>query len=109
VVVGARAFLEITCDGVRLLVRATPGAAKDDITGIWNGADGETRLAVKVTAAPDKGKANTAIIKLLAKRLGLPKSSMSIISGETSRLKTVAISGDYKRLAAALNLLTGEI
>jgi len=102
-------FYEITDGGFRLFVRATPGAAKNEISGIWNGANGEHRLAVKVTTAPDKGKANAAIVKLLAKCTGLPKSSLSIMSGETSRLKTIAISGDCDELAASLNALTGEL
>ncbi len=63
------------------------------------------RLAVKVAAPPDKGKANAAIIKLLAKTLGAPKSAFIIASGETSRLKTIDINGDANDLAAALAAL----
>ena len=95
-------------NGVRLDVRATPAAAADEIFGIWQGAKGEARLAVKVTAAPDKGKANAAIIKLLAKKLGLPKSALSVRAGETSRLKTIHIEGDPAEIAAALEKLAGE-
>lgn len=99
-------FHSQTRDGVRLHLRATPGAASDEITGIWDGA--EKRLAVKVTAPPDKGKANAAIIKLLAKKLGLPKSALSVRAGETSRFKTIHIEGEPDVLAAALEKLAGE-
>lgn len=103
-----RHLFETDNDGLRLIVRVTPGAAKNEISGIWQGED-DTRLGVKVTAPPDKGKANAAIIKLLSKALGLPKSSISIIAGETSRLKTLAISGDETEIVAALTSLIGEI
>ncbi len=94
--------------GVLVFARATPGAAKNDIAGPWAGSDGETRLSIRVTAAPDKGKANAAILKLLAKRLGVPKSSLSIASGETSRLKTIVIDGEQAVITAALEMLTGD-
>ena len=60
-------------------------------------------LRVRVSAVPDKGKANAAVVALLAKALGVPKSSVSVVSGETARLKTVAISGDSERLAGTLD------
>jgi uncharacterized protein YggU (UPF0235/DUF167 family) len=49
---------------------------------------------VQVTAAPKKGKANAAVIEVLAEALDLPKSALRIVSGETSPLKTVEIDGD---------------
>jgi uncharacterized protein (TIGR00251 family) len=54
---------------------------------------------VRVTAPPDKGKANQALISLIAKALGAPKSSVVIVSGETSRLKILEINGDSQALA----------
>ena len=47
-----------------------------------------------MTAPPEKGKANAAVIDVLATALGLPKSALRIVSGETSPLKTVEIGGD---------------
>jgi uncharacterized protein YggU (UPF0235/DUF167 family) len=55
---------------------------------------------------PDKGKANAAVIALLAKALGLPKSAVTLVAGETARLKTLAIAGDGEALAARLVALT---
>jgi hypothetical protein len=102
-------FYEVTEDGVRLFVRVSPGARGDAVAGVWSGAEGEVRLAIKVTAPPDKGKANAAILKLLSKALGLPKSALLVASGETSRLKTVVIRiADKAALAAALDALAGE-
>ena len=103
-----KGFFEETADGLRLYLRASPGAADNAVTGIWRDAERNTRLAVKVTVPPDKGKANIAIIKLLATKLGLPKSLLSVTAGETSRLKTIHIKGEPDALAAKLFSLTGE-
>ena len=98
----------MTENGAQIFLRVTPSAKRNEISGLWTGADGEQRLAVKVTAPPDKGKANAAVVKLLAHALRLPKSSLTVASGETSRLKTVAIVGSGANLAAALIALAGE-
>lgn len=89
-------------------MRASPGAKANAVAGLWRGAGGEVRLAVKVTAAPDKGKANAAIVALLAKALRLPKSALLVAAGETSRLKTIDIRSEKAGLAAALDALPGE-
>ncbi len=101
----ARDFFNLTPDGAQLFVRASPGSAKDQIAGLWRGADDERRLVVKVTAPPDKGKANASIIKLLARALGAPKSTLSVSTGETARLKTITIGGDPAALEQALRRL----
>ncbi|MCC7477031.1 DUF167 domain-containing protein [bacterium] len=74
--------------GCRLLLRAQPRAGRDEIAGLREG-----RLLVRVTAAPEDGKANSAIIRLLSKALGIPASSMEISSGQSSRDKTLSIHG----------------
>ena len=74
--------------GVVLAVVAKPGAKKDDIVGLYG-----TSLKVAVTAAPEKGKANKAIAKLLAKRLGVAPSNVSIVGGETSKQKRILVQG----------------
>ncbi len=92
-----RGYLEYTDGGARVFLRVTPNASKNEITGEWRGEEtpsgANIRLAVKVTAPPDKGKANAAIVKLLAKHFGVSKSSVTITAGETSRLKTAEIKG----------------
>jgi hypothetical protein len=77
-----------------LRLRVTPNAGRDAIEGFETLADGTEVLRIRVAAVPDKGKANAAVIALLAKRFGLPKSALTITSGETARLKTVRIDGD---------------
>ena len=77
-----------------LRLRVTPNAGRDAIEGYETLADGATVLRVRVSAVPDKGKANAAAIALLAKALGVPKSTLTITSGETARLKTVRIDAD---------------
>lgn len=62
-------------------------------------------LRVRVRAVPDKGKANAAVIALLAKALGVSKSAVKLVSGDTARLKTVEIEGDSATLAARIEAL----
>jgi len=88
--------------GLLLSLRVTPNAGADRIEGIERRDDGTAVLRVRVTAVPDKGKANAAVIALLAMALGVPKSSIALVSGETARLKTVRIDGDPDQLTAAL-------
>ena len=86
-----RGYLEPFDGGARVFLRVTPNASTNEITGEWRGDD--VRLAVKVAAPPDKGKANAAVMKLIAKHFGVRKSAVTIIAGEASRLKTVAVEG----------------
>lgn len=85
-------------DGVKLNVRLTPKAKKEGVTGVIKTADNVPFLKVSVTVVPEKGKANSALIKLLSKKLHLPKSSFSIISGMTDRNKIIHIKGDNQEL-----------
>ena len=66
-----------------MLIKLTPNASRDTITGIVATAGDEMRLALKVRAVPEKGRANTALIAFVAKLLALPKSSLKITSGST--------------------------
>ena len=70
--------------------------------GLHAGADGSVALAVKVTAVPDKGKANRAVIETLAKACRMPKSSFELVSGETDRNKTFLITGNTAPLEALI-------
>ncbi len=83
-----------------LAVRATPKSSRNAVTGLHVGADDSVSLAVKVTAPPDKGKANKAVIEVIAKASGLPKSAFRIVSGETERHKTLLVTGNPAALAA---------
>jgi uncharacterized protein (TIGR00251 family) len=85
-----------------LAVRVTPKASRDEITGLHAATDGAMSLAVKVTAPPDKGKANKAVIEVLAKASRLPKTAFTIVSGETDRNKTVLVTGNCAAIEALI-------
>jgi uncharacterized protein (TIGR00251 family) len=72
----------------QLNVKVTPNAARDEITGFTEGV-----LNVKIAAPPEKGKANKKLIDFLSDRLGVSKSSIRLIRGQTSRRKVIAIDG----------------
>lgn len=80
-------------DGVRVAVKLTPKASQDRIQDIAEEADGTLVLKVGVTAAPEGGKANAALIKLLAKTWKLPKSAIHLVSGAADRRKVLRITG----------------
>jgi uncharacterized protein YggU (UPF0235/DUF167 family) len=86
-------------------VRVTPNAGVDRIEGVEARDNGQTVLRLRVAAVPDKGKANAAVIALLAGALDIPKSAIQVMSGETARLKVLSISGDGPDLAARLDAL----
>lgn len=75
-------------DGCVLCVRARPGARRNGIVGEQAGA-----LKVAVTAPPDKGRANDAIVEVLADALGIKRSQIELISGPTSRQKKFLVRG----------------
>jgi uncharacterized protein len=81
-------LLEPHADGTILPVRAHPGARRNEIRGVQDGM-----LKVSVTQAPEKGKANKAVIDLLSKKLGLKKSQIELLSGETSHQKRFLVRG----------------
>jgi len=73
----------------RIAVRVTPRSSRDAIEGV----DDAGELRVRVTAPPADGAANAAVIKLLAKELGVPKGAVGVASGATSRHKRLRIDG----------------
>lgn len=90
----SRGPVEATTSGARVRVRVTPKAAREGVGGVVETAGGDAAIKVAVTAAPEDGKANQAVIKLLAKAWGLPKSSLSVVVGPTSREKVLSVAGD---------------
>ena len=97
--------------GVLVAVRLSPGASADRIEGIYRASDGTASLKVRVRAQPEKGKANKALIKLMAKTLGLAQAGFTIASGATHRTKTVLIesSGSDDEVIGRLNELIRTI
>ena len=82
----------------RLNLKVVPGSSREEVVG-WLGES----LKVKVKAPPEKGRANEAVVALLAKRLGIDTSSIRVVSGHGSPVKIVAIDGmDDDAIRAAL-------
>ena len=90
--------------GIRLRLKVQPKARRETIAGWAPDPDGQV-LKVSVGAPPEDGKANAAVIALLAKRLGVAKSAISVVSGATDRRKLVEIRGEPENLRAALDAL----
>ena len=87
---------------MRLRVRLTPKGGRDAIEGWWSDSDGRMALKARVAAPPEDGKANAALVGLLARALDVKKSDVRIASGTASRLKTIEIDGDEAALTARL-------
>lgn len=95
-------------DGIRVHLRVAPRASRNGITGTMPGADGRTRLKVSVTAAPEGGRANAAVMKLLARAWGVPKSSLEVVAGATDRNKVLLVSGSDRDMLGRLESWLGE-
>lgn len=77
----------------------------DRLEGVETSADGRSHLKARVRAVPENGAANRALEKLVAKTLGVPASSVSVVAGGTARLKTLRVAGDPEALAKAVEAL----
>jgi uncharacterized protein YggU (UPF0235/DUF167 family) len=95
-------------DGVDLFVRLTPKAAMDRLEDVETSADGRSHLKARVRAVPENGAANQALERLLAKALGVPASTVSVVAGGTARLKTLRVLGEPAALAKRIEALGGQ-
>lgn len=84
---------------ILLHLKVVPGSSRDAIGGALG-----ARLKVKVAAAPEKGQANASVLRLIARRLDVPESKLTLIRGQTSPEKTLRIRGMSKE--SALRLLS---
>ncbi len=96
-----------TPDGLTLTIRLTPKSSRDVVEGVETLADGKAVLKARVRAAPEDGKANDSLLRMLSKTLGLPQKALTLSAGATSRVKTIRLAGDGLALAAALERLCG--
>jgi len=92
----------LAADGLRIRVHAKPSGRRDRIEGLRPEADGGVALNLTVRAAPEGGKANEAIVKLLASEWGLASSSLKILGGARDRRKSFHLAGEPKILLARL-------
>jgi len=89
-------------DGLRVAIRLSPRARTDRLVGVAASAGGGRVLTATVTAPAEAGRANEALLHLLARAWHLPRRDLSIIAGSTSRNKVVRVAGDPQRLAERL-------
>ncbi len=87
---------------MRVAVRLTPRSRADRIDGIVADEAGRSILKAAVTAVPEDGKANAALIALLAKTWRLPKSALAVATGSASRNKSVVVAGNPNELMKLL-------
>ena len=91
--------------GIALAVRLTPKGGRDAIDGIEQMADGRAVLKARVAAPPSEGEANDALIRLIAKALGVPPRDVALAAGATARVKRLTVAGEPARLISALEKL----
>lgn len=101
---GASPFT-VVADGLLVSVRLTPRGSANKIQGQAETADGKAALKIMVTAVPEDGKANAALVELLARQWRLAKRDVTLVAGSTDRRKTIHLAGDPERL---LRLVGGD-
>jgi uncharacterized protein YggU (UPF0235/DUF167 family) len=89
-------------DGLALVVRLTPRGGRDAIDGVERLADGRAVLKARVRAAASDGEANAALVRLVAKSLKVAPREVSLVAGDTARIKRLKVAGAGPALAAAL-------
>jgi uncharacterized protein (TIGR00251 family) len=92
----------VTAEGLILAVRLTPKGGRDAIDGIDKLADGRMVLKARVRAAASEGEANAALVKLLARALGVAPRDVVLVAGASARIKRLKILGSGPNLAVAL-------
>ena len=79
--------------GARVALKVTPRAASSRVQGVEVDGAGQARLAVRVNAPPAAGKANAALIRLLARRWQMPQRDLEVVSGAGARRKVLQVHG----------------
>ena len=87
-------------------MKLTPGTAQDQLEGWYSDPEGRSVLKVRVRARPIEGKANDALVRLVAEALDVPRSAVSLVQGDRSRIKRLEITGlDEDAVRARLTAL----
>jgi len=89
--------------GVSVRLRVTPRGGSDRIDGLARDAEGGRFLKLRVSAVAEKGQANEAVVRLLAKAWRLPRTALTITAGESGRNKVVTVAGDAAVLEAQIS------
>jgi uncharacterized protein len=98
---------DLVPEGLRLRVRLTPRAGRAGPEGLVELPDGRCALRVRVSSPPVDGAANAALGDLLSRALRRPRSTVRLLAGHTSRLKTLALDGPAEELAARMEAWIG--
>jgi uncharacterized protein (TIGR00251 family) len=101
--------LAVAADGVRVRLRVQPRARRDRVDGLIAEADGGLAVKLAVTAAPEDGKANDAVIGLLAREWGVARSTIDVVVGAGNRCKVVHVQGQPAELALRLTDWIGNL
>jgi uncharacterized protein len=94
--------------GARVALKVMPRAPSSGVQDVAVDGVGRTHLAVRVSAPPEAGKANAALIRLLAKRWRIPQAALEVVSGAGARRKMLHIHGAPDELIARLRAIEGE-
>jgi len=99
---------QLVSGGVSLTIRLTPKGGRDAFDGIDQLADGRSVLKARVRAAPSEGEANSALIRMIARVVGVPPRDVAFAGGATARVKRLVITGDGPTIVAALEKTVGQ-
>ena len=92
----------MAAESYKLALRLTPRSGRDAVLGVKD-VQGLLEVQACVTAPPDNGKANKALCKLIASELGIAKSKVEVVQGQTSRHKRLAIAADEQTVSSWLS------
>jgi len=96
-----------TLDGIVVACRLTPKGGRDAIEGVATLSDGARVLLARVRSAPEDGRANEALCRLIAEKLGVAASKARLVAGAKGRLKQVAVTGEPAELLGRLEGMMG--
>ncbi|MBV8525228.1 MAG: DUF167 domain-containing protein [Acetobacteraceae bacterium] len=95
--------ITLSREGVRVAIRLSPRAKTDRLLSVVTMAEGRHAIKASVTAPPQDGRANEALLHLLSQAWRLPRASLAVIAGSAARNKTVSITGDPHQLFTELS------
>jgi uncharacterized protein (TIGR00251 family) len=93
--------------GARVALKVTPRAAASRVQGVELNGAGPAHLAVRISAPPEAGRANAALIRLLARRWGVPQRDLELVSGAGARHKVLHVHGSPDAVIARLRAIEG--
>lgn len=96
-------------EGARIALRVTPRAASSRVQGIEVDGAGRAHLSVRISAPPEAGKANAALIRLLARRWRMAQRDLEVVSGAGTRRKVLQVRGSPDVVVARLRAIEAHV